>query len=188
MQNVTAIEKTLDYQKKLRFLSQVFFNEADQDLLDRLKSVESLFDTDDPSIKEGLNTIKKFAEFPIDNAMLELAVDYTGLFAGTKIGCPLPYESVYTSEDGLLMQEANDQVLRIYRNEEFKDYLENNEPQDHISNELDFMAFLSQKLVDALKNDEEESAKSYLDKQKIFLEQHLLNWVPSFCRDVEKKA
>lgn len=188
MQDATLIEPHLNYQKKLRFLSKVFLKEVDQDLLDSLQNVDLLFNSSDPAMKEGLRYLKNFTEFPPDNPLTELAVEYAKMFAGFHKDCPFPYESVYTSEERLMMQEARDQVLKIYREEEFEAFLENREPEDHISNELEFMAYLSEKVIDSLGNGKKELALSYWHKQKSFLKEHLHNWVPSFCSDIEKMA
>lgn len=188
MEEAMSIEQSLNYQKKLKFLARVFLKEVDQDLLDSLKNIEILFDSNDQAIKEGLKVLKSFIEFPIENALTELEVDYYNLFAGCYKDSPFPYESVYTSEERLMMQDARDQVLKIYGEEKFEASSENHEPEDHISIELEFMVFLNQKAINSLRNDEEELALSCWHKQKNFLEKHLNNWVPTFCSDIEKMA
>ena len=47
------------------------------------------------------------------------------------------------------------------------------------------MARLSQKALDALRGDDDDSLKNYLNGQKVFLQSHLLVWIPKF---LEKMA
>ncbi len=86
------------------------------------------------------------------------------------------------------MQEARDEILAAYRAEGLDRADEFNEPEDHIALEFEFMAYLCQNTLDALQKPEDEKALDYLEKQKTFLEEHILNWVPDFCRDVEQLA
>jgi len=188
MQGSAFIKQNRDHQDRLQLLSRVFWKEADWDLLDMLKHVDILFDINDPIIREGAGLIMNIIEHPTDAVLTDLAVDYAQTFIGTSIDSPFPYESVYTSPDRLLMQEARDKVLKIYHEEGFAIPFESNEPEDHISIELEFMAYLSQKIIESMEKDAKEAALGYLNRQKQFLEDHLYNWVPSFCQDIERKA
>jgi putative dimethyl sulfoxide reductase chaperone len=86
------------------------------------------------------------------------------------------------------MQEARDQVLAAYRAKgldkaETLDY-----PEDHIALELEFMEHLCKEARLALAAQNRSAVAVYMQEQKDFLAQHLLNWVPAFCADVEKCA
>jgi TorA maturation chaperone TorD len=62
------------------------------------------------------------------------------------------------------------------------------EPEDHIAIELRFMAFLSGKTVEALRNGNLAESKRFLEVQKAFLNDHLAKWVPLLVADVMKGA
>lgn len=58
----------------------------------------------------------------------DLATEYTSLFLNAGRNTVFLYESVYTSEERLLMQEAQDEVLSEYRKEGLDKISELREP------------------------------------------------------------
>jgi TorA maturation chaperone TorD len=112
----------------------------------------------------------------------ELLWDYTRLFIGPyKLPCP-PWESVYTSPKRLMMQDAADQVLQLYREVGLSLKTPYVMP-DHIGTELNFLALLLQKSNSA--TDDSEKLLRITDN---FLNDHILKWVPDFTRDMENAA
>lgn len=120
----------------------------------------------------------------LEKAAADLAAEFANLFLNAGNHPVFPYESVYTSPEGLLMQEARDEVLREYRQQGLVGSDKSNEPEDHLAIELEFMLFLGQKTIEALQIDDKEQGIACLQKQKEFLEQHLLAWCPRFCNDL----
>ncbi len=59
---------------------------------------------------------------------------------------------------------------------------------DHISAELEFLHFLTFKEADAMKTGDNEALNGYIKAQKDFLERHLMQWVPEFCKKLQKSA
>jgi len=119
----------------------------------------------------------------------QLAIEYAHLFLNA--GDPphvYPHESVYTSADRLLMQEARNQVLAAYRLEGLDRNVDFNEPEDHVAIELEFMAYLCHKTAQALESGDRSEARVLLAKQREFLEKHILVWVPCLCDDLEQIA
>lgn len=148
-------------------------------------------ETDDAALFEGFSAIKDELAL-CDEAQLEQwAVAFNRVFFGMgprTAQKAFPYESVYTSEGGLMMQEAYAQVMHIYRDANFEKNPEFTEPEDHLAVELSFMARLCDGAVEALQKGDEESAEAALQAQKEFLQKHLLNWVPVFAVDAKKAA
>ena len=99
-----------------------------------------------------------------------------------------PYESVYTSEGGLMMQDAYSEVLRLYRAAGFAKDPGFTEPEDHLAVELAFMVRLCERAVEALRAGDEAAAEAALAEQRAFVRAHLLNWVPAFARDMKASA
>ena len=99
-----------------------------------------------------------------------------------------PYESVYTSEGGLMMQDAYSEVLRLYRAAGFAKDPGFTEPEDHLAVELAFMVRLCERAVEALRAGDEPAAEAALAEQRAFVRAHLLNWVPAFVRDMKASA
>ncbi len=173
------------------FLARCFRIEVDQIFLDQLAQMDFGIESDQPEIAEGYRMLMDYLAQVSSGTLTDLAVDYASVFlaAGKLEGhSAFPYESVYTSPDKLIMQDARDQVLKLYRDEGLDRSDELDVPEDHIALELEFMAYLCQKTHDALMADQVEIAVEYLTKQKHFLEQHLLNWIPAFSADTQQSA
>lgn len=128
---------------------------------------------------------------------IDLAADYNQLFLGMSAHPAAPYESVYTSEEGLMMQDARDNVLHTYQQWGLRVPDEFDLPEDHITLEFDLMACLADRTRTTLEADEDAasrteegdvcSASELIAAQRAFLDEHL-SWVPAFCGDVEKHA
>ena len=173
------------------FIARLYRQEVDKDLLSSLHRLDFAAAADEPEIAAGYRMMEGFLRQGNDDQEVELAVDYARIFlgCGPKQGeGAFPYESVYTSPRGLIMQEARDQVVAVYRSEGMVRDSSFSEPEDHIAFELVFMEYLCRSMLKALHQEDEEQVLSCLHKQKEFLDQHLMNWVPGFCQDVERIA
>ncbi|MFC2056741.1 molecular chaperone [Chloroflexota bacterium] len=172
------------------FLARIYRVEVDQELLEQMARMSLPVEVDLPEISEGYRILKSFLEHPTGGTLTDLAVDYARIFLapGARGNAAYPYESVYTSPDRLVMQDARDQVVKLYREEGLGRAEEFNEPEDHIAFELEFMSYLCQKTTEALKDGDKGGASGYLKKQKNFLEEHLTCWVLAFCDDVQRLA
>lgn len=194
MENLNAVEfekLILNRGSMYGFLARIYRVEVDQQLLDQMGKMDLSSEVDVSEISEGYRMLKGFLEHRRESTVTDLAVEYARVFLGAGLGQgegAYPYESVYTSPDRLVMQEARDEVLKIYREEGLDRAEEFNEPEDHVAFELEFMAYLCQKTTEALKDGDKGSALGYLKKQQEFLEKHLVPWVPAFCNDVQRVA
>jgi len=114
--------------------------------------------------------------------MEELLWEYTRLFIGPyKLPCP-PWESVYTSPKRLMLQDAADQVQQLYREAGLS--LETHDIMpDHIGAELNFLALLLEK-----SHSEADNKEQFMRITDVFLNDHLLKWIPDFARDMEHAA
>lgn len=172
-------------------LSRLYRVEIDEELLAELQGMRFPANTGNDNVDEGYRLIAKFLSNVWDNSITELAVDFVKVFIGHGIdafSAAYPFESVYTSEKRLLMQEARDEVLAIYRSAELDKKESWKEGEDHLALELEFMQILSTRTVEALNSNNEEKAFSLLMTQKNFLEDHLLSWVPMMTSDMKRFA
>jgi TorA maturation chaperone TorD len=112
-----------------------------------------------------------------------LGSEYTRLFRGIKrgYGPPPPYESVYRGERRVIGEVTLD-VMRMYRKAGFNIIDETAGPQDYLGTELKFMSFLSHDEMNAWHTRNSEEAKRLLEKEKEFLDKHLLQMVSQFSR------
>jgi len=172
-----------------RFLASIYKYELSPDQIERM--AHQHYPTDDPYLGTGYARIAEYLRHRDSGTRQELAVDYARVFlnAGqyTKTMAP-PFESVFTSADRLLMQDARDGVLGHYRAEGLDLPSDNTIPEDHLSFELEFMAELIGRAVVARDAGDDTRYDDLCEKQRAFFDQHLMNWVPSFCDDVEKMA
>ena len=169
-------------------LSRLYRVEVDQPLLDELRSMRFPAKTGNENVDEGYRLLATYLSNTWDNSVTDLAIDYVRVFIGHGIdafSAAYPFESVYTSEKRLLMQDARDEVLAIYRANLLKKGEEWNDCEDHIALELEFMQVMSERTAKALKEGKEDEAVEMLKTQRAFVGQHLANWVPMFVSDIK---
>ena len=176
------------------FLGRVFKREVDDELLGQLRAMHYPQSSDDPRVNEAFRLMYQFMRHAREDVLDVLAVDYARTFLGSGIlngNAAFPYESVYTSEKALVMQEARDEVLAIYRANGMDKDSSWTDPEDHLALELEFMRVLCERTADALEapaSDDAQAADpvSLVATQYGFLVLHLLRWAPRFCVDVPR--
>ena len=192
------IDKIIDYdlavghadkaeQRKLMFLalSRLYFVEMTIEVLSEMRLDAPFFGRHFEDFNQTLLTADS------EKLRRELAADFAALFLGLSANPVAPYESVYTSDEKLLMQEAYNAVLKAYQGEGIHPLeLEciSTLPQDHISYEFEFMAALCQESVVLFENGNIKQGMLSLKKQSSFLDEHILKWVPRMCDDVLNRA
>jgi TorA maturation chaperone TorD len=168
-------------------LSRLFRVEVDADLLNALKDGEILVSDGALSadLSEGIHLMKKYLNSS-EASTLDLAKDYAKAFCGagsTNKTSAYPFESVYTSADGILMQEARDDALRWYHRFGLGKSAEWHDCEDHLALELEFLTFLINEYLITIQLGNKDSVASLLRTQADFMRQHLINWVPRFVKD-----
>jgi putative dimethyl sulfoxide reductase chaperone len=173
------------------FLARAYRIEIDAEFLDQVTRLDLSNALENSQMREGLQLLKGYLAQRSIGVLTDLAAEYASIFLGAGAIPGLnafTYESVYTSPEKLVMQDARDQVRGIY----FKAGLERAEgtvePEDHIAFELEFMAFLCQKLKTALERSDVDAARGALAEQADFITHHLSVWTPAFCADIERAA
>jgi TorA maturation chaperone TorD len=107
-----------------------------------------------------------------------------------------PYESSYRGRKqiqglaqwGLLNGSSTREVQRLYQNEHLSVRSELADFPDHIGAEMTFMACLCRKMAQALNTGNETIAEKLREKQKQFLQNHLLQWSKDFAKEMRSKA
>ena len=107
--------------------------------------------------------------------------EYCRLFVGPGALVAPPWESFYRSKEHLLFEEWTLQVREIYHQFGLQSIHENNEPEDHLLLEFEFMIFLIELSLQAL---DIEKIKKLISSQIDFLKEHLIIWIPEFCKRV----
>jgi putative dimethyl sulfoxide reductase chaperone len=172
------------------FLSRIYMQEVDEELLKNMKLNSKPINIDDTEMARAYNRLREILErSPVNEDYIEnLEADYASLFLGIGRDPAHPYESVYVSQDRVIMGEPRDDVLRMYLKEGLQKVDWFKEPEDHIAIELEFMAFLCLKMQEALNRGTRDIGLRLIETQRDFLEKHLKSWVPKFCDDIVKHA
>ncbi len=189
---VSELEETLKAREETySFLAAAYRAAPSADFL--LGLFDELGGEDENGESPGCAALRKWAAAAAGrdpaNMEEELAREYARLFYDTASAAYVkPYESVYTSVDGMLMQAAHAEVMAAYREEGLARAADYPEPEDHLAPELEFMACLNARARDALGYGQAAGCLGYLEKQRRFVEGHLLAWVPRFLDDLQKTA
>ena len=171
------------------FLASVYFKELTEEQIEALSRIE--FECDDSLVSRGYARIADYLKYRDSGTRQDLAVDYARVFLGAgqydKITAP-PYESVFTSDDGLLMQDARDKALSYYRTFGYDLPEGNTIPEDHISFELQFAALLAEESARVLEAGDYDRFAELVALQRGFFLYHQKNWFPRFCDAVDTHA
>lgn len=171
--------------KIYRLLKNVFLKPPSQEFLSYLRELDSINDNEStPDLVKGLELLRKGADCEPE----KLALEHTRLFIGPyRLPAP-PYESVYRTDERLVMQQPTIEVRKAYRNAGLEIRGIHTNPDDNISAELEFMEYLCDKTASSLKSKDTQEAMKYIELQRKFLEEHLNKWVPAFSEDIIKNT
>ena len=172
-----------------RFLASLYLYEPTPEQVEALAGLE--FEDDGSDLARGYAAIREYLRHRDRATAQALAVDYAHVFLGAgtydKIMAP-PYESVFTSEERILMQDARDGALAYYRAEGLELPADNTTPEDHLGFELQFVALLADRLGEALSAGDVARAAELADLQRGFYDYHQANGLPALCDAVEEHA
>lgn len=125
----------------------------------------------------GTSYLGSFATPPDPAALRQ---EHTRLFADPRQLLVPCYESMYLDPSGSIMGEPARQVSRIYAAEGLGRADSFHDLPDHISVELEFMAYLCTCEGAAWIEADPDTAAARTEKQASFLHDHLLQWLPAF--------
>lgn len=175
-----------------RLLASLYFKELTDEQIAHIHGLDPFsFDGFDPLFAEGLHDIQRAVRKPNSGTREELAVDYAHAILGAggyEERRATPFESVFTSEEGLLMQDARDQVLALFRAERLAPDPALRVPEDHLSFIFEFMAVLCDRFVQAVGAGDLAEARRNLGVQRRLHAEHLLNWIDAYCDVFDRVA
>lgn len=185
--HIETMEVLSNYSRLLGYLANVYHQEIGEKQLDHLCSIAYMQDFGESDIETGTGLLWNYLQHSDGTTLNNLAVDFARVFLG--VGpkpeyAAIPYESVFTSQRGLLMQESRDEMIRLLNKEQLKPNSSFFIQEDHISCEFEYAAYLLEKMGTKLENGEQEIALVYLAKASRFFDKHLTEWVPAFCNRV----
>jgi TorA maturation chaperone TorD len=116
-----------------------------------------------------------------------LAVEFTRLFGGlSERGAPPPIESVI--REGRLLGDSTAAVSRAYADAGYPEPLPQAGPPDHLATELRFLALCCHEEALAWKRADHPAARTWLEREKSFLDDHVLAWAPGYCASAAARA
>ena len=130
-------------------------------------------------VHEGGKILFRYFEHLSANQIIEDEAEYRRLFVGPGPLVAPPWESYYRSKEQLLFEEWTYQIRELYHQFGLQSIKENNEPDDHLLIELEFMIFLSDT---CLHETLDEKIVDLISTQISFFENHLNQWIPYFCK------
>ena len=166
------------------FLAAVYYLPLKAEQIENIAAMDlSAYADVNELFAEGLNDMTRYLNKRNTGTRQELAVDFTSAFAGTnawKGKYAVPYESVFTSEGGLLFQNAYHEVFRLYRENRVARKEGYDFPDDHLSFMFEFLVILSNRAVEALKAGDKATAYQQFDISRKFIHDHILSWFDPF--------
>jgi len=138
-------------------------------------------------LEQGLAELQQSAEGKsLAQLVRELQAEHSFLLI--RGGCQTihPYASVYLSEWKRVMGDAWGKA-RVFISEAgfgLPEEGENKYMEDHLSVECEFMHLLCRAAVKATRRKKNDQLLTSLKLQETFLREHILTWVPKYCKDV----
>ncbi|GIG34771.1 TorD/DmsD family molecular chaperone [Cellulomonas pakistanensis] len=167
-------------------VSRLLLAAPDADLLARLRE-PGLMDawplTDERS-RAGAALVARGAGADLD----AVRRDHQALFVGPGPLLAPPYESVHRGRERLLFEAPTFEVRAAYRAFDRVAPALNREPDDHLGLELDFVAHLALRVLDAVDAGDEPRADATLVALREFLADHVLTWGADCLALVEDRA
>lgn len=166
-----------------RLLGRFYREEVDAALLDRLTEENAL-----SALREAGLDLEIPAAANREAWLEQHAIEFTRLFIGPGRHVS-PHESVHTPSGDHLLNNARTAMVRRFIHAAGFDFEESwRVYPDHIATELEFMEALIGVQAESLENGDEQEAGTSLMLQQEFMQRHLGEWIPAFCKRLCKEA
>lgn len=165
-----------------RFLSQMLIKELTQEAIDELVEAEWPADTGNAHLDHGYTLLRRYFTFSEGDRRSQLAVEYARIFLAAGVYAreeqtAVPYESVFTSEEHVVMGASRDDVVAWFAEDGFQVDPELHEPEDHLSFELEYLSVMNERAAALLRANDRGGLAENVRRQARFIDEHLLNWV-----------
>lgn len=174
-----------------RFLSTVLFKELNEEAIAELAQADYPNDTGNAHLDQGYRMIRRYFAFSATDRRGQLACEYARIFLAAGVytkdrRTAIPYESVFTSEEHIMMQESRDDVVARFREDGFLVDPALHEPEDHLSFEFEYLSSMNDRALACAQAKDKPGLRRNVVRQLQFIDQHLLNWIPEL-RDVAEE-
>lgn len=167
-----------------RFLSQVFFKELNDEAIVELDRADYPGSTGNANLDEGYHLVRRYFAFSATDRRGQLACEYARIFLAAGVftkeqQTAVPYESVFTGDEHIMMGDARDDVVTRFIEDGFLVNPDLHEPEDHLAFELEYLVNMNERASEWTRTEDEAQLRRNVARQLEFIEQHLLNWIPS---------
>ena len=168
-------------------LHRLLGSEPTKELLEAVSSEESLaalalFEGDSEAAAKLKGVLATCSNMDVEAAKME----YTRLFLGPDKLIAPPWDSCYTAKERALFQESTLHVRSWYQQYSYIPAGYPSHPDDHISLMMHFLALTTERAASCLQGGLLCGYKSLLEGQKLFEQNHILNWMDAYCADMDK--
>ena len=165
-------------------LAGFYFKPLTQEQIDTMAQTDySDFGAGEPLLEAGFNDITRYLRKRNTGTRQMLAVDFTSSFGGSQTytgRVAVPYASVYLSEDGLLSQGPRAEAFKLFKRNLLR-VTDESTPDDHLSFLLEFLAIMSERAADALREGNTADAQVCLEESKLVINEHIFTWFAEFA-------
>lgn len=168
-----------------KILASLYQAEITAETLGDFKQIRFPVDSENEQLSENAQKLNAFIAELREENLDDLAADYARTFLSAGVAdepAAFPIESVYTSREKLIMQDAYEAVGKILHQHGIAPAHKDLYP-DHLGIELEFMSFLCTRAKELLRENQLEKLQANLEEQKRFLQEHLCNWTDRFFDD-----
>jgi TorA maturation chaperone TorD len=172
-------------------LARLYRDEIDEATLKELLKMRCPINTGNTDVDMGYKLFHSYLSSVWERTLEDLARDYLRTFVGantTGHSAAYPNESVHTSPERLLMQDARDEILALYRAAGLVSTERWKRGEDHIAVELEYMQVLTKRALADIRKNDYVSASRELMCQYHFVVDHLQGWIPFLTKDMLKFA
>lgn len=173
------------------WLRQMYLSESPIEIIEDLIIMAKKYDQKDEITIETdlINFLRNLKDEDLKELNTELKSEFARLFLGPNRLLAPPFESVYLSPRRRLMGDETIKVRQKYNQMGMQILEKGNIPDDHIGLELEFMYYLCYEALESFKEGaNSEYIVKNIEMQNEFISQHLIQWVPLFCKDIRKNT
>ena len=179
------IEDLKEERHILNFSKHLFLKEPEKEFLQELEGINTV--TEENDTDKGLDLIAcavRAKKDRLDEYIQDLAVEFARLFVGPKNPPAIPYASFYLSESKTVMTDVTSDVRKRYLDAGMavKDLYST--PDDHIGIELEFISYLTEKIIDLYEDGQRSEASRLFEIRHNFINEHMALWVPVFVEKI----
>ena len=169
----------------------LFLEEPSCDFLEKLRGDQLLNSISreypDKELREAVEGfVKTISEVSCEEELIDIWTEYTRLFIGVPKSLAPPYESVYRNEDRLFGDTW--EKIRNWMLDDALAIKNKSVAEDHIGIELEYMMLTSLEAVKMMEDNNIRKLKDIITRQKEFMENHIMQWIPELCNDIEKNT